>query len=721
MNLELLAPAGDKECFDVALNNGADAIYLGLSNFNARQKAQNFDETILKECVQKAHFFGVKVFVTLNSLVKNEEFREMLKAVKMAVGCKVDAFIVQDLGVVYALKKCFPNLNLHASTQLGIHNLQGAKVAEELGFSRIVLSRETKLEDIKAISKNTNLEIEYFVQGALCVAFSGNCYMSSFEYGASGNRGLCKQPCRMQYEMQTDDKKEKGYMLSARDLSLVSNLQELIDAGVCSFKIEGRLRRSGYVGQAVKSFRIALDNIKNNTKNNIEKQNLKKAFNRGEYLERAYLDSGVQDDVVNTKVQNHQGVEIGKVLNVSPFKDILKIEIVSNHDIAKGDGLKFFDGDRETISLGVGSFEKLGKNKYILFSKAKVKKGNKVFLILDKKLEKQILQNERKIKISIDVQAKENLPFCVGANFGNLRIEYKSDFVVEKAQNKNTSLEEIQKQVAKVGGTDFEVEKVSVVAGNVFLPKSVINNARRCLLEKLSNKMVENQNPKVDVLDDKIEEIVAEIKKLNQKCDIDSNNKNADMVFDVFSLDKDIRNKKYVLIKISNFQKGYQKIINEAVMKNPNAKLAVELPIVANGKDIKVLNEFLKFASKKVNFVISNNIFGFGIEKHDMNVLAGFGHNAYNTLTGQQLAKMGAVGIFKSIEVAQDISLRNEFFINDFEIPLMTFAHCPYKTLYKNKCEKCSCSSNLTLKNRNKLYKIKKIKLDNCYFQLFKK
>lgn len=210
--LELLAPAGDMESFDVAVASGADAVYLGLDNFNARMKAQNFDCDNIAQVVSRAHFYGVKVYVTINTILQNCEFKELIELVKASIDAKVDAFLVQDLGVCKVLKETFDGICLHASTQLGVHNLYGAKVAEKAGFSRVVLSREAKLEDIIEIKNNTNLEIEYFVQGALCIAFSGNCYLSSKEQGASGNRGLCKQMCRLPYRAEVQGKSCDGYL-----------------------------------------------------------------------------------------------------------------------------------------------------------------------------------------------------------------------------------------------------------------------------------------------------------------------------------------------------------------------------------------------------------------------------------------------------------------------------------------------------------------------------
>ena len=241
--------------FAAAVACGANAVYLGLGNFNARMKAQNFGTDSLRDVVKRAHFFGVKVYVTVNTILQNSELNELFLLVKAAIEAKVDAFLVQDLGVCKLLEENFEGIVLHASTQMGVHNLEGAKIAEKMGIKRVVLSRETTLDDIKAIKQNTSLQLEYFVQGALCVCFSGECYMSSLEQGASGNRGLCKQLCRLPYEARVGDVRRKGYFLSARDLCLAESVKQLREAGISSFKIEGRMRREGYVAKAVSVYR----------------------------------------------------------------------------------------------------------------------------------------------------------------------------------------------------------------------------------------------------------------------------------------------------------------------------------------------------------------------------------------------------------------------------------------------------------------------------------
>ena len=511
---EILAPAGNIDALKVAINNGADAVYLGLQDFNARISADNFTTQNIAEYVRYAHTYGVKVYLTVNTLVNNTEMPLLINTVKSAVEAKVDAYLVQDLGVFSVLKKCFPNINLHASTQLGVHNLYGALQAQKLGFTRIVLSREAKLEDIIQIRKNTNLEIEYFVQGALCIAFSGNCYFSGMMQDNSGNRGRCKQYCRMKYTPNLNENEyNEKYMLSARDLCLINNLSKLIEAGVTSFKIEGRLRRSGYVAQAVHSYRQAIDHIlyKTEYNNKIEIYNLKKVFSRGEFNYDAYLNSGVPDDVVNPNVQNHLGIEIGKVIKVVPFKDLLKVTISSSHQLNTGDGLKFLDKGTQICSLGVGNVEKIDNNTFNIYTKHKIKKDYAVYLILDSVAEQKLIDVNKKIKINATINALANNNLSCTLTCGNVSVVFCSDFVLQPAQNCPTQKEEIAMQFAKLGDTYFEVENCTVTTNNVFIPKSVLNNFRRNAILKLEEQIVlhNQQNITATIDNNSIKEVLS--------------------------------------------------------------------------------------------------------------------------------------------------------------------------------------------------------------------
>ena len=247
---EILAPAGDKKSVLAAINAGADAIYLGLKEFSARSSAENFEMESFIETVKYAHAFGVKVYVAMNTLVKERETENFISALLGVWNSGADAIIVSDIFLGAYIKSLYPEIIMHLSTQAGVCNVYGAQFAKEKGFSRVILARETPLEDIKSIAEI--IETEVFVQGALCSCFSGQCYLSSFAGGNSGNRGKCKQPCRKLYTIDREGYGEDSYKLSLSDLSVGEDITKLIEAGVFSFKIEGRMRRSEYVSAAVK-------------------------------------------------------------------------------------------------------------------------------------------------------------------------------------------------------------------------------------------------------------------------------------------------------------------------------------------------------------------------------------------------------------------------------------------------------------------------------------
>lgn len=277
--MKILSPAGNFESLKMAVYNGADEVYLGIDDFNARN-IQGFTIDSLKEAVDFAHIFGVRVFLAINILFSDQEFLSAIKTVVDAYNLGVDAFIIQDLGLASYIHENYPRIELHASTQMGIHNLEGVRYIEQFGFKRVVLSRETPLEEIKRIRDNSSIEIEYFVQGALCVSFSGNCYLSSYTCNASGNRGKCKQLCRLPYTLRFKGKAlNKGYLLSAKDFNMTKRLLDLEKAGVTSLKIEGRARRPYYVATATREYFNALN------KKSANQENLALAFTRG-YTDR---------------------------------------------------------------------------------------------------------------------------------------------------------------------------------------------------------------------------------------------------------------------------------------------------------------------------------------------------------------------------------------------------------------------------------------------------
>ncbi len=320
--IELLAPAGSRESLIAAVEAGADAVYLAGSQFGARAYADNFDDDALAEAIRFAHLRGVHIHVTVNTMVLDEELDDVRRYLQFLEKVGADAALVQDLGVAKLARECAPNLPLHASTQMTIHNVQGARAMEALGFSRVVLSRELSLPEIREIVQNTNAEVECFTHGALCVCYSGQCLMSSMIGGRSGNRGCCAQPCRLPYtlvDVAGDDvlgDTAGNFLLSPKDLNTLDLLPQLVEAGVSSLKIEGRMKKPEYVATVVKTYRAALDRIlaKQDTPPTQEEHDrLAQIFNRD--FTTAYLEGRPGRAMISDRKPNNRGRLAGRIVS----------------------------------------------------------------------------------------------------------------------------------------------------------------------------------------------------------------------------------------------------------------------------------------------------------------------------------------------------------------------------------------------------------------------
>lgn len=709
---ELLAPAGDFDSLKAAVYHGADAVYLGLSNFNARASAANFNKDTVREAVKFAHLYGVKVYITLNTLVKDAEIPVMLELAEAGVHAKADAFIVQDFGVVSVLKRCFPGICLHASTQMGIHNLYGAQIAEKLGLQRVVLSRETTLADIKEIKKNTNLEIEFFVQGALCVAFSGNCYMSALECNNSGNRGKCLQLCRLPYGAEYDNRKQKeNYLLSPADLCLIDRLEELAESGVCAFKIEGRLRRAAYVAEAVNCYRKAIDEGFP-PQNDEKKERLKKVFFRGDYLTRAYLDDGVPDRIINKDNQNHIGVPIGEVTGVRPFKDIFEIEIATNHPLVSGDGLKFFRNGREVGSIGVGNTIALTNGHYKVYGKVNPSPDAIVHLIRDKASEDTILAQIKKLPVTVKITALEASSLELTACCKGIEVRETSHYLVQRAENAPITPKEIIKQVSKTGDSVFSIARAEVEAGQIFIPKSVINETRRNLLLKLEKSILENAEKSVTASINTLE--IDRIKKEIVSC----RNPVCEGVYESFENGEGkLTDENIAVIYPSDFNGEETAFaVKDALLRGDTPCL--RLPAMASGEGVRIIEKLLQ-KNKEIKTLLINNLYGFAFAERGYQIIAGWGLNMYNHFALQTVYGLGAEKAIKSVELKDGLDSDNRLYqFCGKGFPLMTLAHCPYKTLHGNTCEKCSYIKGLKYTRNQKTYSVVRHKLDKCYFEV---
>lgn len=697
MEVELLSPVGDFESLRAAVNCGADAVYLGMSGFNARAKAKNFGDDELIEAVEYAHFRGVKVYVTLNTLVYNDEFDELFGLVKKAIEAKVDAFIVQDLGVARFLRESFDGIELHASTQLGVHNLSGAEIAQKVGFKRVVLSRETKLEDIRKIKENTNLEIEFFVHGALCSSFSGNCLISSFKSGDSGNRGRCAQLCRLPYSTES----KSGYLESTKDLCLIDSLQTLAAAGVTSFKIEGRLRRAGYVAIATRAYRKAIDSL--GSLPNGLKNELLKAYSRGKFNETAYLYDNY--DKLNISFNNHRGVKIGRLDEVKRFKNLYKLEISSSHDIAVGDGLKFFENGKEAGSLGVGSVE--NKNgKYYVFSAKSAAKGSDVYLTLDSRLEKEALSTEKKVPLQVDCMAISGQKLLVTAKSGNFKTVYESDFVLEKAKTQALTEKDFIDTFKK---SDFCLEKLNLTTDGVFIAKSVLNECRRIALDSLKKEILKSFN----------KPITAKAVFIDSGSTFNNRGDNAVNV-----------NKKRIIVVGNEREYNFAKEFDAMIAISPssyfdknlsdfleNHKVGLCLPIVAEQSEIKKFEALVL----KSDFIVANNLWGLKWAEK-VKTVAGTGLNVFNNYAVNELKDLGADNCIMSLELCKGgYNYGGEYYYSLGYPVLMNFVYCPFKELYGNgekNCDKCRFKDVEYRDAKGNLYSIRRVKSGRCRFEL---
>ena len=507
---ELLSPAGNIQCLKAAVQNGADAVYLGGKLFGARAYAGNFTKEELKEAVDYCHLYGVRIYVTVNTIIYQNEVEDFLSYIEYLYSIGVDALIMQDIGMISLVRKNFPDIEIHASTQMHNHNNENIKLLKELDVKRLVLDRELSLKEIEELP-NT-LEKEVFIHGALCNSYSGCCLFSSLNGGRSGNRGECVQSCRMPFKLIKNDKyieTEQKYLLSTKELNTTNKIEDLVNSSITSFKIEGRMKSPAYVGFVTRIYRRLIDNVINNNTNLITEEDidiLKILFNRE--FTNGYL---FNDKVMNISSSNHQGLEIGKVLEVTPKK----IKIKLSKDLYQEDGIRFKNNNLGMIANMIYNekgllINKASSNSIIyLDNKINLKDKDVVVKTSSTYLEKQILSTSlKKIKVSIEVIQKNN----------QLEVSYIDDknnkvntlIEVQESINRPTSKEEIKEKLTKLGNTPFITKDITInIDDNIFVNMKSLNEVRRLLIDNLIKERTKikvnktNINTKIDFIEEK--------------------------------------------------------------------------------------------------------------------------------------------------------------------------------------------------------------------------
>ncbi len=483
---ELLAPAGNMEALRAAVSNGCDAVYLGLEKFGARAYSDNFTIESLAEAIDYAHLRDVKIYVTMNTIVFEDEIADMEEQLEQLNAIGVDGIIVQDLAVFDYVAGNFVDMEVHCSTQMGIDDLEGTLLFKEMGADRVVMAREVDIADVKQIRKAAKIPIEVFVHGALCVSYSGNCLMSGLIGYRSGNRGRCVGSCRKPYELldrETGLSFGTSYLLSMKDLNTIDHIEEL--KSIDSLKIEGRMKEPAYVANVVKRYREALDGDIRQT----DKDALQKTFNRT-YTE-GYMFGEEPVNITNIQRPNNFGYEIGKVKgSYKGMYEIALTKTLHQNDIIR------IDHENEDVNLSVARlYDKDGmlinqadKTCYIKI-KEKLSPGDVVYKTKDylfyKELEADLDKEFRRFPLDLKVYAYPGAALVIDAEGFGLQYLYESEEILEEAVNNPTDREQVVKHLSRLGDTVFTLGDVEFESYNAFVPAKLLNSARRQIVQGL--------------------------------------------------------------------------------------------------------------------------------------------------------------------------------------------------------------------------------------------
>lgn len=487
--MELLAPAGTMENFMAALEAGADAIYLGGKVFNARSHAGNFDYEELREALRLAHILQVGIYVTVNILVGDRESKALAEHLRELERIGVDGIIVQDLGVARIARQVAPSLELHGSTQMTATNLETVQFLERLGFTRVVLSRELSLDEIRHICAHAKAEIEVFIHGALCISYSGQCLMSSFIGGRSGNRGSCAQPCRLPYQLVTVDGErithdKETYIMSPKDLNYSAYMKELIEAGVASFKVEGRMKKVSYVHEVIGTYRTIIDRAGQATAEDFAR--LEEGFNRG--FSTAYLENNGSKSMMTISAPNH----LGKYLGEGHVKG-RTLTIETKETIVEGDLLKVIAHTGDVHYITVAEDMTCHHSVYKIPLNESMNSG-KVYRASQGEYTKQrgLKDFTRKYKSYMFLHGKEGSAVSLTMMLeSGQTVTVTDEYILQMANNKPTSTEKITEQLGRLGNTLFDLERVTVPEGPFMWPSSVLNSLRRNAVEAMEELLIE--------------------------------------------------------------------------------------------------------------------------------------------------------------------------------------------------------------------------------------
>lgn len=693
---EILAPAGNEKSFFAAIDAGADAVYLGLSDFSARKNAENFNLENLKKYLDYAHILGVKVYVAMNTLVKDNELDQFIETLVAVHNKGADAIIVQDLFLGKLIKEYYPDITLHLSTQAGVCNVYGARLAVRYGFSRVILSRETPLNDIREIA--SIVETEVFVQGALCTCFSGQCYLSAYAGGNSGNRGLCKQPCRKKYKINRKGFDQFAYSLSLSDLCSGKDLEILQRAGVASFKIEGRMRSSEYVRASVVFYRDILDG--ENSRFDKDFSSLRRSFNRGNYTS-GYL-KGQDKNLISRNIQNHMGERVGTVRAVGKYTFI-----ESEYVPKKGDGFKVIrNGITEVGGFIYREIRPRGRSGFYIDHSLLLQVGDGIYLTSEEEGEcRNVIPRRRKLVLSIHLSANQKVRVTARGDFGEFFAE--SDFCAEMAVNAALRDESLRDCFLKTDGYPYEVVFDQIdIKGELFIVRSSLNAFRRNFYVDLTAFIADRGETQYAFTP-------WELSLLKKAC------KPQKLVIDT-GFDREIYENcppDYFVLKPQNYKNisDISNIIQKA--KYYVSHILLYVPAFSVGEDIKNIYTIVHL----FDGLYCEGAFGIELGKElAMPMVAGCGVNIFNRADLAVLSEEGVVASVLSRELSlfetEALAVGGAFVFSGGAPKVMDLGYC----VFSKTCKQCDCKSFYKLTDEaGREFPLHRYENSECRFEIF--
>jgi len=725
--IELLSPVGDFECLKSAVQNNADAVYFGANLFSARASAKNFNLAELEQAIKYCKIRGVKTNLTLNILIKDNEISDAFELAKKAYEFGIDAIIVQDLGLAKQLITAFPDLPIHGSTQMSVHNLQGALELQSLGFKRVVLSRELSIEEIEYITQNVDIEIECFIHGALCISYSGQCLFSSMIGGRSGNRGKCAQGCRLPYELIENEEKviDKGYLLSPRDLCALDYIPRLLNCGVKCLKIEGRMKNSEYVAIVTRIYRKYIDLAKSGKPYIIDekdKTDLLQAFNRGNFSV-GHLDSHPNQDLIFKEKPNNMGLLVGHISKYNSSKGLITLS--TNQPLQIGDTVSL---EKETGTYTISELMSNNNNLKQAHSgdlvtigrmKGKIKVGDKVYKMTSKTLQCEALASfendvqNKKIPLNCEINIQKNSPISMRVRsasnlelYKKLNIYCQIDTIPVDAQKHPLEKEKVISQISKTTNSLYYFKNIKIdLEENVFLPNiKSLNELRRTALE-----LVEEYATSKVTRTSK-----STLSELNLSS-VSSNTQNISLLLNTLSSEinyAELEGISNIYLPLKYFTlKNYSQIISLLSQKF-NVYIYMPTIIKANYRNLLVTNIENTISKYNIRGFVISNISNIKLleqySSNDFDFVANYSLNIFNKYSINELINLGIKRFTISPELNKETinelaTMTNQELIVYGRTPLMNMNYCPIGN--SNHCyptcqAKCSTENKYYLKDR---------------------